>query len=555
MSLFEDVGPKRLLNLLDEVNRGVSGLPDFQRSFVWDPQDIVSLLVSVGNGFPAGSILRVRDTELVFQSRLFEGTDESPVEPRHTYLILDGQQRLTSLYQAMHGRGSYRFFIDIRRAAEGADLGDGETIFFEKASSRRAQRLENSLRDQVESRVFPFSALVSTPDGFTGWLFQALEELPEGEKDEFREHAMRVNNTFFEAIRNYEFPVVTLSSRVSIDALCTIFETINRTGVKLSLFELMTARFFKFGVNLRTKWDEAIERYPLFGSSKFALDPYYLLQAISMTVNDPPTCQRKDILRLTFEQLDSYWDEVCDGMNRGLELLRDDCRIVNRRWLPTPSMLGPLAALMTIDKPQTVVERGIRKQFVKRWIWCAIFGQRYEAAANTRAEKDVLEMTRWMRGGDLPLMIESFDVDSVPLREASTSSAPVYKGVICLTLLHGARDFAHHGPITEQMIAHEDVDDHHVFPKRYLEGLGERKARINCVLNRTLIDAETNRRISSNPPSVYMPRLNLGGDGDGILMSHYLPVGADSPLLSNDFERFLTFREVSLRAAIAKVTG
>ncbi|NDE81261.1 MAG: hypothetical protein EB037_10160, partial [Actinobacteria bacterium] len=92
-------------------------------------------------------------------------------------------------------------------------------------------------------------------------------------------------------------------------------------------------------------------------------------------------------------------------------------------------------------------------------------------------------------------------------------------------------------------------------PKRYLEGLGERKARINCVLNRTLIDAETNRRISSNPPSVYMPRLNLGGDGDRILMSHYLPVGADSPLLSNDFERFLTFREVSLRAAIAKVTG
>jgi hypothetical protein len=554
MSLFEDVGPKRLLNLLDEINRGVSALPDFQRSFVWDPQDIVGLLVSVGNGYPAGSILRVRDTEFAFQSRIFEGADESPIEPRHTYLILDGQQRLTSLYQAMFGRGSYRFFLDIRRVAEGADLGDGETLFFERANSRRAQRLENSLRDQVESRVFPFSALVSTPDGFAGWLFQALEEVSEDERIEFREHAMKVNNSFFDAIRTYEFPVVTLSSRVSVDALCTIFETINRTGVKLSLFELMTARFFKHGVNLRTKWEEAVDLYPLFGESKFALDPYYLLQAISMTVNDPPTCKRKDILNLTFEQLESTWDQVCDGMNRGLELLRDDCRIVNRRWLPTPSMLGPLAALMTIDRPANVVGWGDRKQFVKKWIWCAIFGQRYEAAANTRAEKDVFEMTRWMRGGPVPSMIDSFDAESVPLREASTSSAPVYKGVICLTLLNGARDFAHHGPITEQMIAQGEVDDHHVFPKKYLEDRGEPKARINCVLNRTLIDPETNRRISSNPPSVYLPRLNLEEDENQILASHHLPGGADSPLLSNDFERFLVIRESRLRAAIAAVT-
>ncbi len=554
MSLFEDVGPKRMISLLDEINRGVSALPDFQRSFVWDPQDIVSLLVSVGNGFPAGSILRVRDTEYVFQSRVFEGTDESPVEGRHTYLILDGQQRLTSLYQAMFGRGSYRFFLDIRKAAVEGDLGDGETIFFEKANSRRAQRLENSLRDQVESRVFPVSALLTNPDGFAGWLIQALEEVPESERAEFREQTMNVNNTFLDAIRNYEFPVVTLSSRVSIDALCTIFETINRTGVKLTLFELMTARFFKFGVNLRTKWEEAVEKYPLFGPSKFALDPYYLLQAISMIVNDPPTCKRRDILNLTFEQLESNWEEVCDGMNRGLELLRDDCRIINRHWLPTPSMLGPLAALMTIDKPRNVIEWGTRKHFVKRWIWCAIFGQRYEAAANTRAEKDVSEMKRWMGGGELPQMIESFDVQSVPLREASNSSAPVYKGAICLVLLNGARDFAHHGPITEQMIANEDTDDHHVFPKKYLEDLGERKQRINCVLNKTLIDSETNRRISSNPPSVYLPRLSLDGDENRILSSHYLPTGIDSPLQNNDFEQFLVFRELRFREAIAAVT-
>jgi len=543
-----------MISLLDEINRGVSELPDFQRSFVWDPQDIVGLLVSVGHGFPAGSILRVRDTEFAFQSRAFEGTDESQVEERHTYLILDGQQRLTSLYQAMFGRGSYRFFLDIRRAALESDLGDGETIFFENANSRRAQRLENSIRDQVESRVIPFSTIVTSPDGFAGWLIQALEEISESERHEFMEQAMRVNNSFLDSIRNYEFPVVTLSSRVSIEALCTIFETINRTGVKLSLFELMTARFFKFGVNLRTKWDEAVEQYPLFGPSKFALDPYYLLQAISMTVNHPPTCKRKDILNLTFEQLESNWAEVCDGMNRGLELLRDDCRIVNRRWLPTPSMLGPLAALMTIDKPRNVVDWGTRKAFVRRWIWCAIFGQRYEAAANTRAEKDVSEMKLWMRGGEVPSMIETFDPESVPLREASSSSAPVYKGAICLALLNGARDFAHHGPITEQMIANEDVDDHHIFPRRYLENLGERKPRINCVLNRTLIDSETNRRISSNPPSVYLPRLNLGGEEDRILSSHYLPTGADSALLSNDFEQFLTFRERRLREAIAKVT-
>jgi hypothetical protein len=356
------------------------------------------------------------------------------------------------------------------------------------------------------------------------------------------------------AVVGYQFPVVTLSSTVPLDALCTIFETINRTGVPLSLFELMTARFVKYGINLKTNWDKAIEKYPLFGEGSFEVDPYQVLQGIALSVTSPPTCQRKDILKLTFDDINNHWDSVCDGLNEGLQILKEECRIFSRRRLPTPSMLGPLAALMTIEKPKNVIEKGKRRQEITRWLWCAIFSRRYEAAANTRAERDVAEMTAWFRGGDVPSVIASFRTSELSLREVSSTSSPVYKGVIALVLKNGSKDFAHLGSITEQMLAAKQVDDHHIFPKAFLEGLNEKSQRINCILNKTLIDPQTNKKISASRPSKYIVEFGFAGN-DQLLGSHFIPFGPNSPLLSDDFDEFLSQREASIIAQIKVVTG
>jgi len=110
MNIYESVQQWPLEELLNEIDKGDTKLPEFQRSFVWDPEDSQNLLISIANNFPAGSILQLRDVQGAFQIRDFAGAPRT--EPPHQYLILDGQQRLTSLYQALYGVGAYRFFLD-----------------------------------------------------------------------------------------------------------------------------------------------------------------------------------------------------------------------------------------------------------------------------------------------------------------------------------------------------------------------------------------------------------------------------------------------------------
>ncbi len=121
MNIFEDTNPRSLKELLGQINSGESVLPDFQRDFVWDPNETQELIVSIANNYPAGSLLRVRNTQNLFAYREFQGAPALNSR-RPTYLVLDGQQRLTSLYQAFFGVGEHRYFLDVRRLIDGRIL-------------------------------------------------------------------------------------------------------------------------------------------------------------------------------------------------------------------------------------------------------------------------------------------------------------------------------------------------------------------------------------------------------------------------------------------------
>ena len=167
-------------------------------------------------------------------------------------------------------------------------------------------------------------------------------------------------------------------------------------------------------------------------------------------------------------------------------------------------MLGPLAAVLAIGESFPKALKGVRKSQVVRWLWCSIFAQRYEAAANTRGEKDVNEMRTWFGDSSkTPEAISQFTFDPQSLRFVSAKNG-VYKGVICLTMKTngGSLDFVTGAAIPHQMVTSGEVDDHHIFPKKYLTDTKQitDKSLINCVVNRTLIDRETNKSISAKAP-------------------------------------------------------
>lgn len=111
--------------LLQMIHNREMALPDFQRDFVWDPFATEELIESIISNYPAGSLLRIKNgTQLLFQPRAVEGAPPLAQEARPSYLVLDGQQRLTSLYQALHGVGEHRYYIDLAGLESGKDLED-----------------------------------------------------------------------------------------------------------------------------------------------------------------------------------------------------------------------------------------------------------------------------------------------------------------------------------------------------------------------------------------------------------------------------------------------
>ena len=214
-------------------------------------------------------------------------------------------------------------------------------------------------------------------------------------------------NDWIKNIEDYEFPVVTLGEETEVEAVCTIFETLNRTGVKLSVFDLLAARFWPENVRLRDLWDDARTEYPIIG--EFDVDPYYILQAIAIfTARAAPSCKRSDVLKMEVEQIQSGWKCVVRGVADMLQMLRDDCGVVLPGWLPYNPMLIPAGALFARHKDATGPQVGAIRNKMKRWFWCSVFGQAYENAPNSQAVKDVAELTSWFAGGDEPESVRNF---------------------------------------------------------------------------------------------------------------------------------------------------
>jgi len=552
VSLFEDTNPRALKDLLAEINNRTTALPDFQRDFVWEPGATQELIVSIASNYPAGSILRVRDAKRVFAAREFEGAPALD-GAKHTFLVLDGQQRLTSLYQAFYGVGEHRYFIDLGKLRDGSDFE--ESIFHDRATTKRSRRRED-FAVQAKELLLPLSVLRGGAGGFGQWGRKVARGLSNTERIALEDALDVIEEQWIRAIDDYHFPVVTLSDRTEPDALCTIFETLNRTGVKLSVFELLTARFWPLSINLRDLWNRAQADHPII--EDFGVDPYYVLQGISLASRQNPSCKRGDVLNLAASDIEAWWGKVVAGLATGLEILRDDCKVMLPKWLPYQTMLPPLAAVLARSGSPKSAEAGAHREKLKRWFWCSVFGQAYESSPNSRSAKDVTELNSWLSGGDAPESVHALRFDPRALRDVTPRQRSVYRGVINLILGGGARDFHTQAVITGKLMAEQGIDDHHIFPSAYLERRGITSARVrDCVLNRTLIDRTTNQMINDRAPSDYLAEIRAtpGFPFEAILASHGLPAVADSPLLGDDFEPFLAWRQEWLWREIQRVTG
>jgi hypothetical protein len=547
--------------LLECIQNREVALPDFQRDFVWEPRATEELIESLCQNFPAGSLLRIKNSQyFYFQPREFYGAPKlDGHEP--SYLILDGQQRLTSLYQALHGIGTHRYFANLHDLMDcgGSDGKELEDCIFCMRKADAEKRYSN-IAQQAEWLVMPLSVLYE--GGFEEWLDGILGQRSETQEElqELKKRLRKVRQNWLKPLEDYEFPMITLAEDTSGAAVCTIFETLNRTGVKLSAFDLLAARFWPKGLHLRDKWLQALKTHPIV--QDFQVDPYYVLQAVAIFNPLPdraPSCKRKDILELKVEQVRDGWDPVIEGLASALELLRDNCGVLVPGVLPYNTALIPIAAAVAKSMPDRGPAIAASRDKLRRWFWCSTFGQAYENAPNSQAVVDYVELTSWINGGEPPKTVANFVFNGEQLRETTGRQRAVYRGVMALILAHGARDFHTGIGLTPKAMVDTRVDDHHVFPQGFLaerDGGVDPIAR-DCVLNRTLIDQATDVRIGKSPPSAYLAEIEAEVEPEtlkAILASHLLPSDAQSSLRSDRFEDFLDERAKLISEELSRVT-
>ena len=579
-------GPVLLNSLLNQVENGGIQLPDFQRGWVWDDDRIKGLLTSISRGFPIGAVMTLEaGGEIRLKARPIEGVDENAASP--STFLLDGQQRLTSLYQSLrhpgpvdtHDNRNKRikrwYYVDMKAATD-ADPEDAVISVPENRMTTRDFGREVTLNlstreSEYKEHKIPTEQLMNPMKWMMGYVTYWNEADPDFDAMEF---FSSFNDAVVARFTEYQLPVISLGKQTPKEAVCAVFEKVNTGGVVLNVFELATASFAADAehFSLRDDWGERKERlYNRPGGVLQGLDGNQFLQVVALlktqedrraaisqvkTGQQVPAigCRRRDILNLNLNDYQRWADRVEQGFADAGEFLVSQY-VYGSRNVPYGTQLVPLAALF--------VELGEElrpfnaKAKLEQWYWSGVFGEAYGGTVETQFALDLEEVSRWVRGGPRPRLVDEAGFAAERLLSLRTRNSAAYKGLYALQMKNGAADWRTNEQLLFMTFADRYIDIHHVFPKAWCERSSPRipPRLYNSVINKTPIDAETNRRIGGRAPSEYLPRLERDLSPvslDDVLKSHWL-----EPLLlhADDFAQSFVARGEKMLALIGQAMG
>ena len=559
-------------------------LPDFQRGWVWGDERIKSLLASVSASFPIGAVmlLQTGGDHIRFKPRPLAGTDEALHADPET-LILDGQQRLTSLYQALMSTSAVE-----TKDAKGKPIRRWYYLDMHKAVEPETDREDAVLSVPEDRQVKTFGGEI-TLDVVTSDLEYAADLFPVNRifgsaewRQAYSEHwgfdpdKMRLFNAFesdvIKRFEQYQVPVIELKKETPKEAVCLVFERVNTGGVALTVFELLTASFAADDFQLRDDWNarevHLKKQHPVLRN----LQSDDFLQVISLLVTQArrraaldggtPTdkapgisCKRRDILKLEVADWQTWADRVEAGFVATARFLYRQ-NIFKARDLPYRTQLVPLTAIFT-DLDQVGETEGARRK-IARWYWCGVLGELYGSAIETRFARDLPEVTALVRGDAVePTTVTESSFQAGRLLTLRTRNSAAYKGLYALLMRDGGRDFRTGEPIAAQTVFDDKIDIHHIFPEEWCKTAGIEAGTRNNIINKTAISARTNRQIGGRAPSKYLPAVEKAADidsarMDAILTSHCI---ASDSMRTDQFWDFYAARAEALLRRIETATG
>lgn len=583
----------RLQAVLDQIESGAMQLPDFQRDWKWDDQRIRELIATVTLDYPLGVVMTLATGgKSSFRARPLTGADITTAAAPDL-LLLDGQQRLTSLFQALYldrpvlTKDSRKdelhcwYYIDIAKAVGApADRDDAivsvETDKILRGGFPRQTPIDLTTREaECRAGYFPLNIVFDTQRTHE-WMFDFIG-LSEANKALWTGFQANVLNH----VHAFQVPMIRLDATTTNDAVCAVFERVNTGGVPLNVFELLTAAYAgdrdfesEHGdyYRLVDTWQDIkkslVTDFPVFdrpdGGADAGLSNTDFLQAVTLVHTwerkqagraAAVSAKRRDLLNLPLPDFIRLAPRLRDAFGWVGDFLTSQF-IVRNADLPYQTQLLPLAAVRAILGEATD-EPAVRERLV-RWYWCGVLGEMYSGSTESRLSRDVEQLVEWTSSADsLPETVTEATFVKERLGTLTTRNSAAYKGIYALLIKEGAVDWYYNqDPLRPEALTQYMVDIRQVFPKKWCSANKIEANRANSIVNKTPLSDRAGRSVKG-APSQYLPELASESGTrdewfDDIVVTHLIDATA---LRENNFERFYEHRSRQLIALVEAAMG
>ncbi len=526
---------EKYTDLFSAIDKGQIKIPQFQRDFVWSKEQTAKLVDSILKGFPLGTFILWKTKARLRHIRNVGNIDlPEPDEGDSILYVLDGQQRITSLYAVRKGIRITRDNkeVDYRDICINLDLepsDEDEVVFSEPVEDATCISLHQLLNASVGELAQNYS----------------------GHLDRVSDYKTR--------LEGYDFSTVVIED-YEIDVACEVFTRINTGGKELTLFEIMVAKTYD-----QDKEFDLAEQYQLLMENEEEKDlesvgfgsvpPVTVLQCVASFIT--PEIKRQNILKMEKDQFIDQWPLMRESLFTAIDYLRTHVGVAVSRMLPYNSILIPLTWFF-----RQIGNRGVdtrENQLLRQYIYFAGLTQRYSSAVETKIPIDIKRMKTIIEGGVPDYQGEMPRLTAEDLRNESFSVGNARsKMVICLLSELDPKSFRTNGKIVldnRWLKASTSKNYHHFFPKAFLRTQGVPKWRTNSLMNIVLVDDYLNKRtIKAKAPSIYMAGFAKKNKNlTETLKSHAIGDLVEFGINRDDYETFLTKRSERICSMLEEI--
>lgn len=560
----------KVSELVEMVGRGELRLPEMQRRYVWTSTRVRDLMDSLYRGYPSGTIL-VWETEREAPTRdLAVGQAQHPFMTQK--LLLDGQQRITSLCAVLNGepvmvrnrKRPIEILFNLAHPdgppAELTEVEDDESFPLYDVDELETE-LEDAQEDEadnIQQRLSKRTFVVSSKQllAIPTWVkvsdifkstndWSILKNLGLQPDDPlYEKYAARIQRV--RAIKDYPYVMQVLERGLAYEEVAEIFVRVNSLGAKLKGSDLAMAQ-------VTARWQNSLklfERYSeeLDDKTWFSLDTGLLVR--TMVVFGTGQSRFRTVQNLSVPQLKSAWEKAKEGLDFAVNFLRTNASIEDESLLSSPMIIVALAALgMKKSFQFTKAEQ----QDLLRWVHAANCRGSFSRGSTETILDQYLSLIS--KGGSIKEMLDQLLLQvgriHVEAQDFVNKGArsPLFSSTYLRLKEKGAKDWLSGLglSLTHQGKLHY-IEYHHIFPKSLLSKAGYEKAEINEVANLAFISGKANRKITNKRPEDYIP-LILESQGTETLDNHCIPIDKNLWKIEN-FRDFLKWRREKLASEI-----